>query len=172
MKRAVFLDRDGVVNKAAPKGEYILSRRELQFVSGIESLVKYFRSSGFLVIVVTNQQCIGKGLITKEKVEAINFFLAIEVGINKVYYCPHLADDECECRKPKAGMLFLAEHIDNIDLKTSWMIGDSATDIEAGQKAGCKTVLLIDGERNKEEMQECSPDFLVSSLDQIKFIIK
>ena len=161
-----------MVNKAAKCGEYILSRRELVFLPGIDKLVHYFKEKGFFVAVLTNQQCVGKGLISKEGLESLNWFLMLEIRVNKVYYCSHLEEDDCECRKPKAGMFFLSEHLDNLDLKNSWMIGDSATDIEAGKKAGCKTILLIDGERNKEEMQKCQPDFMVSSLDQIKFIIK
>lgn len=177
LKKAVFLDRDGVVNKAAPKGEYILTKESFKFLLGIAKLVRYFNDRGLAVIVVTNQQCVGKGLITKRELNllhwwAIAILSAQFARIDKIFYCPHLVEDDCDCRKPKPGMLFLAEYLCDIDLKNSWMIGDSATDIEAGQVAGCKTILLVDGERNRDELDSCEPEFVVNSLDEIKSIIK
>lgn len=180
MKRAVFLDRDGVVNQSAPRGQYILFKRDLKLIPGIVPLIRHFNQSGYLVIIVTNQQCVGKGLLRLGELGKLHSYILLELlaegaVVDSIYYCPHLIEDFCKCRKPKPGMLVKAAESLNIDLSVSWMIGDSATDIEAGRAAGCKTILLLDGkdvEKNSREMAECHPDFVAHSLLDITGIVK
>ncbi|HPC98360.1 MAG TPA: HAD family hydrolase [Bacteroidales bacterium] len=147
MKKAIFLDRDGVINT---KGEeyYIYKKEDFKLNDGVISALTWFISKGYILIVVTNQGGIAKGLYTREDVEELHEFMADllkvhGVFLTAVYYCPHHPDIEpCECRKP--GTLFFEEAIKkySISRSESWMIGDSDSDIEAAQRAGLKSVKI------------------------------
>ncbi len=148
MNRAVFLDRDGVINRKPPEGEYIVNRRELVLLPGVPDAVRELQHAGFLVIVVTNQSGVARGKIDLDELHAIHqrmreLFLASEVSISDIYVCPHEGD--CTCRKPAPGMLLRAAQEHGVDLQTSWVVGDSLRDIEAGKRAGCQTIWIIDG---------------------------
>ena len=161
MVRAVFLDRDGVINQKAPEGRYVTRWAEVEFLAGGAEAVKRFRSAGFLVVVVSNQRAVAKGLITEEGLASLHHRMWKELfgpgkGFDAVYYCPHDTDPPCRCRKPQPGMLLAAAQDRGIDLTASWMIGDSESDVEAGRSAGCRTI------------QICSPDVRPSTLaDQV-----
>lgn len=149
MARAVFLDRDGVINVRPPESLYITSVDDLVIAEGVAESIAKLNASGFRVIVATNQRCIARGLVTAEDVARIHHKLMEIVGnggglIDAIFMCPHDYADNCECRKPKPGMLLKAASQYSIDLAESWMIGDSATDIAAGQAAGCRTLLVGD----------------------------
>ncbi|MGH9327668.1 MAG: D-glycero-alpha-D-manno-heptose-1,7-bisphosphate 7-phosphatase [Terriglobia bacterium] len=147
MNRAVFLDRDGVINRKAPEGEYILCDEDLEILPDAPGAIRRLSEAGFLVIVATNQRCVAKGLLNEDRLEAIHQVMlsrlrAEGARIQAVYYCPHEAEADCACRKPKPGMLVQAARDHAIDLAASWMIGDSLSDAEAGKAAGCRCILL------------------------------
>jgi D-glycero-D-manno-heptose 1,7-bisphosphate phosphatase len=147
MNKAVFLDRDGVINRKG--GSYYIYREE-EFIinNGVEEALSYLIRKGFLLIIITNQGGIAKGIFTEAQIETAHRFMveklaASGIKITGIYYCPHHPDiSVCECRKP-GSLLFekaVAEH--NIDRAGSFMIGDSEIDIEASEKAGIKGILI------------------------------
>jgi D-glycero-D-manno-heptose 1,7-bisphosphate phosphatase len=148
MNKAAFLDRDGVINQKAPQGDYITRWEQVHFLPGVAEAIALLHHAGYLMIVVTNQRCVAKGLITIQELENIHWKMreALErkgATLDGIYYCPH-EYHQCHCRKPAAGMLLNAAQENNIDLSLSWMIGDSGIDIEAGKNAGCKTARITD----------------------------
>jgi histidinol-phosphate phosphatase family protein len=115
---------------------------------GVPEAINLLNRAGFLVIVVSNQRSVGKGLITDAELSSIHGRMCTELAragatIHGVYYCPHKLEPPCGCRKPKPGMLLQAARTHDIDLGASWMIGDSDTDVEAGKAAGCRTVRVL-----------------------------
>lgn len=147
MVRAVFLDRDGVINRKAPEGSYITRWAEVQFLPGAVEAVGRIREAGFLVVVVSNQRAVAKGLVSNSELELLHMRMSRELfgggkGFDAVYYCPHDEDPPCGCRKPQPGMLLAAAHDRGIDLAASWIVGDSETDVQAGQRAGCRTIRI------------------------------
>jgi D-glycero-D-manno-heptose 1,7-bisphosphate phosphatase len=154
MNRAVFLDRDGVINRKLPEGSYVTSWSQLEFLPRVADAILLLNDAAYKVIVVTNQRCIAKGLVSLVEIEAIHRRMCQELSsagatIDAVYYCPHEKLPPCSCRKPSAGMLFSAARDQEIDLAESWMIGDSADDVEAGRNAGCRTVQIIGDQRSR-----------------------
>jgi len=155
-QKAVFLDRDGTIN--VYKG-FLRNIDDFELISGVAEAIKIMNSSGYLVVVVTNQPVIARGEVTYEQLSEIHNKLETELGkkgayIDGVYFCPHHPDSgydgeikelkiECTCRKPNPGMLIDASKDMNIDLKQSYMVGDGKNDIIAGNKIGCKSILLI-----------------------------
>lgn len=149
MNSAVFLDRDGVINRKAIEGEYITSWQEMELLPGVAESIASLNRAGFCVIVVTNQRCVARGLISEADLQAMHQqmrdVLARDgAGIDAIYYCPHDLEPQCECRKPAPGLLLEAAKSHGVDLASSWMIGDSDSDIEAGKSAGCRTIRLLD----------------------------
>jgi D-glycero-D-manno-heptose 1,7-bisphosphate phosphatase len=148
MKKAVFLDRDGVINRKPPEGEYVTRWEELELLPGVAEAIAVLVKAGFLVIVVSNQRCVAKGLLTVRELDSIHQRMrdnlaAVGAVITGVYYCPHDTQPPCDCRKPAPGMLFTAVRDHEVDLAGSWMVGDSDTDVEAGKKAGCRTARIL-----------------------------
>jgi len=164
MPRAVFLDRDGVINRAI-----VRQRRpyppstpaELEVLPGVDRALTALKQAGFLLIVVTNQPDVARGTTQKEVVEAINLSLASKLPIDEFFTCFHDNVDDCECRKPKPGALLAAAEKHGIDLAASFMVGDRWRDIEAGYRAGCQTLFIDYG---YDEKQPDQFDFKVSSL--------
>jgi len=151
MTKAVFLDRDGVINRKLPGDGYVTTWKEFRVLPGVVEAIARLNCASFYVIVVTNQRCIAKGLLTTAELEKIHWRMSDFLGrhgatIDAVYYCPHEMEPLCSCRKPAPGMLLKAAREYAIDLPASWIIGDSDADIEAGRKAGCKTARLSTGE--------------------------
>lgn len=152
---AIFLDRDGVINKYVG---FLRNIDEFELIDGSASAIKKMNEKGYLVIVVTNQPVVARGEVTIEQLHEIHNKMETLLGeqgayIDAIYYCPHHPHKgyegevpelkmECECRKPKPGMLLEAAKDYNIDLEKSWMVGDSENDIIAGNAAGCKTVRI------------------------------
>ena len=144
MSRAAFLDRDGVINRKPPEGDYVTRWEEFQFLPGVVEAIVLLKEAGFRIIVVTNQRCVAKGLLTAADLDSIHQQMCDTLAMNgatidRVYYCPHGMQPPCRCRKPQPGMLLSAAVAHGIDLAASWMIGDSDIDVEAGKNAGCKT---------------------------------
>jgi histidinol-phosphate phosphatase family protein len=147
MNRAAFLDRDGVINRKALEGKYVTRWEEMQILPGVAEAISLLNQAGFRVIVVSNQRCVAKGLITIGELEDLHQKMCGALAkdratIDAVYYCPHEKQPPCRCRKPQPGMLLDAARDHDIELAASWMIGDSGADVEAGRTAGCKTALL------------------------------
>jgi D-glycero-D-manno-heptose 1,7-bisphosphate phosphatase len=152
MNKAVFLDRDGVINRKL-ENDYVKSWDEFQFLPGVMEAIKAINEKGYLVIVVTNQRGIAKGLMTEKDLEEIHRRMIEELKkhvedpvrgsarIDDIFYCPHDNSDNCSCRKPKPGMLLQAQKKWDIDFAQSYIIGDSNSDLEAGQQVGCRGIL-------------------------------
>jgi len=147
MRSAVFLDRDGVINRKAPEGEYITRWEDLEILPGVAASVRQIKEADLKVVVVTNQRCVAKGILTEIALQKLHERLIDQLAqdgaiIDGIYYCPHDKTAGCSCRKPAAGMLVQAAQEHEIDLKGSWMVGDSPSDILAGKNAGCRTIFL------------------------------
>lgn len=158
MQRAVFLDRDGTINRYTG---FLRNVDEFELLPGVADAIKKINASGFLAIVVTNQPVIARGEVTHEQLQEIHNKMEALLGqdgayLDAIYYCPHHPHRgyegeipelkiNCGCRKPKPGMLLKAAADFNIDLAKSWMVGDGENDIRAGQAAGCKTALIDEG---------------------------
>lgn len=170
MIQAVFLDRDGVINKVIlKKGKPFSPRKteELELCDGIKEFLSASKSEGFLNIAVTNQPDIARGLMEWEGLTAINKLITENLSIDDVLVCPHDDYDNCPCRKPKAGLLLEAAKKWNIDLANSFLIGDQWKDIEAGRNAGCVTILLA-----YPYNEDVCADFRVTDLQSASEIIR
>ncbi|MFH1575441.1 MAG: D-glycero-beta-D-manno-heptose 1,7-bisphosphate 7-phosphatase [Candidatus Nealsonbacteria bacterium] len=143
--KAVFLDRDGVININEP--EYVHKIEDFKFIPGVLPALRKFSKTGYKIIIVTNQSGIGRGFFTKKDLQILHQWMLeqfekAKVRINKVYFCPHVAEDNCSCRKPRIGMLEEAVKDFGINLNKSWIVGDSERDIQMGKEANLKTILL------------------------------
>jgi len=170
MNKAIFLDRDGVINKTVLKDSTFGSPRsieEFKIVDGIEEALYDFWRLGFLNIVVTNQPDVARGFISEELLVHIHLLLKEKLPIDDIFACIHNDKDNCDCRKPKSGMLLEASLKWNIDLKESIMVGDSRKDISAGQNVGCTTI-LVDYLYNRDV--EC--DFRVFDTSELIYIVR
>lgn len=144
-RRAVFLDRDGVLNRAEMRNGTPCppsNLAEFNLLPGVHEACSDLREAGFLLIVVTNQPDVARGTQRREIIEGMNQFLAETLSLDLVKVCYHDEPDGCNCRKPKPGMLLEAAEELGVDLPASFMIGDRWKDIEAGRLAGCKTILI------------------------------
>jgi len=172
MTRAVFLDRDGVLNKAIVKDGKPFSPysvAEMQIVEDAAEALGRLRRSGFRLIVTTNQPDIARRKLAPEQLNAMHDHLRKHMPIDAVEVCPHDGPDHCGCRKPAPGMLVRAAARDGIVLADSFMVGDRWRDIEAGQQAGCRTVLIGEG---YGEAFPSRPDAVFASLtDAVAWIL-
>ena len=188
MDRAIFFDRDGVLIK---DNGLLTQIDQIEFANDVFSSFDILKKTGFKFFIITNQAVVARGMITEEWVTGINDYIAGEIydqtgcRIDQCYFCPHHpnADIEeyrknCECRKPKPGMLLKAAEDFDIDLSQSYMIGDRISDIIAGAKAGCKTILLETGMHKEAPIESdafdttVKPDFTCNSLTEAVKIIK
>lgn len=146
--RAIFLDRDGVICENRP--DYIKSWREFQFLPDARNSLAALSRLDLPIVVVTNQAIIGRGLVPASLVEDIHQRMVAEVAayggrIDRVLYCPHPPEAKCQCRKPQSGMLLQAAEEMGLDLTRSYLVGDAATDVIAGNRVGCRTFLTLTG---------------------------
>ena len=153
MPKAVFIDRDGVINQKPREGEYVTSWDDFHILPGVAEAVTLLKRAGYAVIVVTNQRCVAKGLIAVSELEEMHARMRESLSrsgamLDGIYYCPHDYESSCNCRKPAPGMLLEAAQARGLDLRSSWMVGDSEIDIQAGKNAGCKTARVF-GEDKK-----------------------
>lgn len=173
----IFLDRDGVINKDMDSKPLC---KDFELLDGVAEAIKSINKSDYLSVVVTNQPMIAKGFVTFEEVENTHKKMETLLGeqhayLNGIYYCPHHPEKgfdgeikelkiDCECRKPKVGMLFKATKDLNIDLENSWMIGDSQRDIDAGKNANCRTISI---------KKDLGADYIAQDLkDAVNYILK
>lgn len=159
MPKALFLDRDGVVNV---EKNYLHKIDDFELMEGILDVCRFYESQGYLIIIVTNQSGISRGLYTQEDFKhlsdwMVEHFKSLGVTITRIYHCPHheSIDGRCDCRKPEPGMFLDAQKDYDLDMKNSVMIGDNERDIEAAIRAGVGTNILL------------SRDVILSSANQI-----
>ena len=164
--KTIFLDRDGVINKEV---SYLHKISDFRFIDGVFECCQYFENLGFKIIVVSNQSGIARGYYAEEDFKIltnwmINQFLQNRINILDVFHCPHSPIDNCNCRKPRPGMLLDAKEKYNINMKESWLIGDKESDIIAANKAGVENTVLV---RSGHKIQEKNSDakFIVDSIN-------
>lgn len=184
-QKAIFMDRDGVINEEV---EYLYKPEQLELIKGAAEAVKKINDSDYLGIVVTNQSVVARGLCSEKDVAEIHKKLDVLLGekrafLDGIYYCPHHPDRgfegenreykiECECRKPKTGMLRQAQQDFNVDKEKSFIIGDTTTDIMTGFNANLKTIVVRTGHGGKDKKYDCLPDFIFENLKEaVDFII-
>jgi D-glycero-D-manno-heptose 1,7-bisphosphate phosphatase len=165
-RRAVFLDRDGVLNlsvvregKPYPPGSF----SELVVAPGVEEGCQTLREAGYLLIGITNQPDVARGTTPKKVVEEINHYLIDRLSMDSIRVCYHDNSDECECRKPKPGLILQAAQEEAIDLEASFMVGDRWKDVEAGRRAGCRTILI---DNHYSEPNKSKPTYTVTSFHE------
>jgi D-glycero-D-manno-heptose 1,7-bisphosphate phosphatase len=143
--KALFLDRDGVICRALPPKQYVLSPAQIWILPEIHAVIRRARDCGYLVIVVTNQPQVAYGMLAPRELESIHAHMRqhLHCPLDAIYVCPHRDEDGCGCRKPKPGLLLQAIRDFRIDPLRSVMIGDNAVDILAAHRAGCATALLL-----------------------------
>jgi D-glycero-D-manno-heptose 1,7-bisphosphate phosphatase len=171
-RKAVFLDRDGVI--AVPQfrnGRSFAARtvEEFRLYPEASTSLHKLKWAGFVLAVVTNQPDVGHGLIRRSDVDAMHAIIARELPVDLIKVCFHQQNDLCECRKPKPGMLLEAAAELGLDLAQSFMVGDRASDVEAGRTAGCTTVFIDLG--HAAEAAPDAPDYVVGSIAQAADII-
>ena len=171
--RAVFLDRDGVINRALERASKPYPPRtlaEFEILPEVPAACARLKAAGFLLVVVTNQPDVGRGTIKQELVETIHDEMHRRLPIDRVEVCYHpgRGASECDCRKPKPGMLLRAARKLGVDLAQSWMVGDRWRDIDCGHAAGCRTIFIDRG--YAEELRQ-KPHFSAGNLAQAADII-
>lgn len=175
LMRAIFLDRDGVINRKAPENAYISNVGEFSFLPGSVEAIAQATGFGYKIFVVTNQRGVARGLVTLANLAEIHATMikAIRLGggeISQIYVCPHDYADHCACRKPNPGMLLRAQYDYGIDLQSSWMVGDSASDMEAGARMHCRTVFV--GENTGQVRADIYASSLLDAVQKIHRIDK
>lgn len=170
MKKAIFLDRDGVLNETIfrmgkPRAPYTLE--EFSLIEGVTEAISAFRDQGYLLIVVTNQPDVARGWVSREAVDQMNQRVFELLRPDEIKACFHTEKDHCTCRKPRPGMLLEAAQKWDIDLGASFMVGDRDSDVEAGKAAGTKTILVGSGDESKGSR----PDFVCRNLLEASRII-
>lgn len=170
-KPAVFLDRDGVLTE---ERGYVCSMEELHVFPYAESCIRQIKAKGYWTIVITNQSGIARGFFTEGMLMKMNDYLKRMVGADAIYYCPHHLEGkikkyavDCNCRKPKTGMIEKACEEFNIDIENSFLAGDRASDIAAGQNAGIRTILLKSGYGTAGLEGNIIPDYIFSDLREV-----
>ena len=166
LQRAVFLDRDGVINRALTRDNKPYpptSLAEFEILPGVKEACLQLKQAGFLLVVTTNQPDVGRGTMAQSTVEELHAYMRRELPLDRVEVCYHPGKglSDCDCRKPKPGMLLRAARELNIDLAASWMVGDRWRDLDCGHAAGCRTVFI---DYDYDEPLKQPPDFCVKNL--------
>jgi D-glycero-D-manno-heptose 1,7-bisphosphate phosphatase len=147
-RSAVFLDRDGVIS--VNRADYVKSWDEFIFLPGALDSLRSLAEHGMPVIVISNQSAIGRGLLSRQTADEINRRMQAEVEaqggrLDAVYICPHTPDEKCDCRKPRPGLLYQAAEEHQLDLQSSYFVGDALSDVEAALAVGCLPLLVLTG---------------------------
>jgi len=169
MIKALFLDRDGVINIDTG---YLYKIQDFKFNDGIFDLCKIFVQKKFKIFVITNQSGINRGYFTENDFQKLSKWMLKQfeeknIHIDKVYYCPHSPNEQCDCRKPKPKMIFDAKKEFNIDLENSLFIGDKTSDMECALNAGLKKMILINSSYHSEETRFLTANNIKEAIDII-----
>lgn len=176
MNKAVFLDKDGTIIEDVG---YMQTPEQIRFIPGSIEAIKMLNEAGYKVVIISNQAGVARGLVTEDMLQTIDKVLHKRIlnggaHVDGIYYCPHHPEygvypykQVCECRKPHPGLIKRAQRDLEINLSQSYMIGDKATDIEAGKRAGTKTIFVLTGQgkEQKEKLKE-KPDYITNNLLQ------
>lgn len=182
-RRAVFLDRDGTINE---EKDYLHRIEDFAFIPGVPAAIRRLKEAGFLVIVVTNQSGVGRGYYSMEDVDRLHRHLQDKLAesgtaVDAFYVCPHHPTEgvghflrDCDCRKGRPGMLLQAAAEHGIDLERSFMVGDKAADIEAGEEAGCRSMLVLTGYGAEESRKSTEKDWprFASLVEAVEAILR
>ncbi|MBU4376396.1 MAG: HAD family hydrolase [Candidatus Omnitrophica bacterium] len=183
MQKVIFIDRDGVINKDPggwTKYSYVTKWEDFLFIDGSIRALKLLKDAGYKVFLISNQGGISKGYFTQKDLDVVNkkMLLEIEKGggkIDSLFYCPHHDKDNCECRKPKTGLIEKAAKDMHIDFKNTCIIGDAIGDIEAGKRMGMKTIFVASGKTSLSELDGWSvkPDYIKQNLlEAVEWILR
>jgi len=156
--KIVFIDRDGVINKDRP--DYVRSWSEFEFLPGSLDALELLTLNGYQIILITNQSVINRRMVTAAGLQEIHKKMTATVvdhggSIEAIYYCPHLPEDGCNCRKPEPGLIYRAQADYGLDLSKTCMIGDNMKDIRCARRAGCGRVILVRTGHGKEAKRLC-----------------
>jgi D-glycero-D-manno-heptose 1,7-bisphosphate phosphatase len=170
--KAIFLDRDGVINK---EKNYLYKKEDFDFIDGVFDACKYFQKLGYQLIVITNQSGIARGYYQEEDFQKLTQWMLGQftnqgLRILDVFFCPHGPESTCNCRKPKPGMLLEARGKYNIDMKNSWMIGDKEADVGAANAAGIENTILVKTGHEIDEANSNAKFILKSMWNTIEII--
>jgi histidinol-phosphate phosphatase family protein len=177
---AILLDRDGVINKYPGDTKYVTRWSDFHFLPGVRLAIAKLHKAGFGIFLISNQGGVGKGLFSQKTLDSITAKMLTEIQrcggkISGVYYCTHRKEDNCFCRKPRAGLVHTAKREHSLDLKKSIFIGDTIRDVLTAQAVGCQSILVLSGKEklsNRKNWQ-AKPDFIFKDLAQAaKFILK
>lgn len=181
--KAIFLDRDGVINKDPggwTKYNYVTHWKDFHFLPGAIEALKLLNARRYDVIIISNQAGVGKGHFTKEELAEVNRRMCEEVAkkggrIKSVYYCTHKKEDNCACRKPRTGLLDEAARDHGLTLRGAYFIGDSSVDVLAGKDSGMRTIFVLSGKMTIEELKRegIRPDYIFKDLlGAVKWILE
>lgn len=167
--RAIFLDRDGVINIDKT---YVAKIEDFEFVPGIFQTLRDFQDKGYLLIVVTNQSGIGRGYYTSKDFHTLTAWKAEElekrgIVLDAIYHCDHDPDSRCDCRKPEPGMLMSAKAKYDIDMQHSWLIGDKESDIKAAYNAGVPNTILVASDCSDKKGASFCVNSILDTMDLI-----
>ncbi len=183
MKKVIFLDRDGVINRDPggwTKYDYVTKWEEFFFIEGAIEALKRLKEAGYKICLISNQAGISKGYFSEDDLNSLNEKMLAEIekgggGIDELYYCLHQTKDDCDCRKPKTGMIEEALKNTHADLRNTFIVGDSWRDVEAGKKMGMKTVLVLSGKTFLSDTKNwpLQPDYIKKDLSEaVDMILK
>ncbi len=172
-KKAIFLDRDGVINKEI---SYLHKIDDFEFIDGIYSACHHFQNLGYAIVIVTNQSGISRNLYKEKDYQTLTIWMLEEfkkndIEILDVFHCPHEPNSLCKCRKPKPGMFLEARIKHTINMKNSWMIGDKETDITAANRAGIYNTILVKSGHKIKEADSKAKYILNSTIESIEIIL-
>lgn len=177
----IFLDRDGVINKDPMHSVYgyVTKWEEFKFLPGAKHAIRKLTEAGYVIYVISNQAGIARGYFTLRALKDISKRMLKEIvksggKIAGVFYCPHRDEDNCDCRKPKAGLFRKALRRRKINLKNTFFIGDGIRDIQAGHAAGCKTILVLCGKTSLKDKKKwkAKPDYIKKNLlDAVNWLL-
>ena len=173
MQKCVFVDRDGVINIDK---EYLYKIEDFEFIDGVFEAFSHFYKNGYKIVIITNQSGIARGYYTQKDYDNLTSWMRDEIAKNSnttiaaIFSCPHAPEDNCDCRKPKIGMIKSTQEIIDIDYQNSWLIGDKQSDIQTAINAGIKNHIQVRSGHKFDESKSQANHIVDSIYDTIKLI--